>query len=35
MKNSMAETAVGAFVVAVAVGFFAFMYFVGGLGGPA
>ena len=35
MKNSMAETAVGAFVVAIAAGFFAFMYFVGGLGGPA
>lgn len=35
MKNSMTETAVGAFVVAIAVGFFGFMYFVGGLGGPA
>ncbi|MEM9472594.1 MAG: outer membrane lipid asymmetry maintenance protein MlaD [Pseudomonadota bacterium] len=31
----MTETAVGAFVVAIAVGFFGFMYFVGGLGGPA
>ena len=35
MKNSMAETAVGAFVVAIAAGFFVFMYSIGGLGGPA
>ncbi|MGB7205528.1 MAG: outer membrane lipid asymmetry maintenance protein MlaD [Anderseniella sp.] len=33
MKNSMVETAVGAFVVAVALGFGGFMYSIGGLGG--
>jgi phospholipid/cholesterol/gamma-HCH transport system substrate-binding protein len=35
MSNSMVETAVGAFVVAVAAGFGVFMYSIGGLGGPA
>lgn len=35
MNNSMVETAVGALVVAVALGFGAFMYSIGGLGGPA
>lgn len=33
MKNSMVETAVGAIVIAIAAGFFIFMYSVGGLGG--
>ena len=33
MKNSMVETAIGAIVVAIATGFFIFMYSVGGLGG--
>ncbi len=35
MNNSLFETAVGAVVVAIAIGFGAFMYVVGGLGGPA
>jgi phospholipid/cholesterol/gamma-HCH transport system substrate-binding protein len=35
MNNSMVEAAVGAFVIAIAAGFFIFMYSVGGLGGPA
>lgn len=35
MNNSMIETAVGAVVIAIATGFFIFMYSVGGLGGPA
>ena len=35
MNNSMVETAVGAVVIAIAAGFFIFMYSVGGLGGPA
>ena len=33
MNNSMVETAIGAIVVAIASGFFMFMYTVGGLGG--
>ncbi len=33
MNNSMVETAIGAIVVAIATGFFMFMYTVGGLGG--
>jgi phospholipid/cholesterol/gamma-HCH transport system substrate-binding protein len=35
MNNSMVETAVGAIVIAIAAGFFMFMYTVGGVGGPA
>lgn len=35
MNNSMVEAAIGAVVIAIAAGFFLFMYSVGGLGGPA